>query len=1519
MRKKLLTLLAVMLSATTAFSVYTTSPALYVTKAKPAVSKKDSPEKSAKGIQILPSQKSIRKTADFRYIRPFTALALPAPLRTPALTAATDGPVIYGSVIYADSWTQENAPIGIYSFPSSPNLTLSEITINSLLSVNGGGVYVDGKYHYVEFFSFLGITIANYHTFDTETWEEIGEGIPVDKTSIASDLAFDPVTLNVYGCFYNETGDGYMWGTLDLETGVSTKIEDLPMVLFAIGADSKGDMYGIGGDGNLYEINKGTGITTLVGPTGVIPNYSQSGTFDPKTDKFYWAACLADETSGLYEVNTSTGTATLISPFPDNEEITGIYIPAPAAEDGAPAAIENLTVTFTEGTLTGNVGFTLPDHTFAGAPLTGPLSYSILFNNEEKASGTGDAGSVINREITVTAGMYTVSATTSNAIGTGPAAKIKTWIGKDAPKAVTDLNLQKGNSENELILTWNAPSEGIHNGYLDTTRLRYKVVRYPEGETATDALTATTFSETVTTGQLANFWYTVTAFSDELEGETATSNKVALGTAFTVPYFESFDTETDFGLFTVIDANDDGKTWSYDSRNLAAKCTYSADRPMNDWLITPPVALDTDRLYRLYFRTKCGSTSFTERLKVAFGNDKTESAMTTVLIPATDIVSNEYTTMEALIQAPAAGNFHIGFQSCSDADMFSLYIDSIGIEAGPSLEAPDAVTDLQVKTGEGGSLEAAISFKAPEKTVKGETLSALAKIDIYRYGTLIKTFENPVPGSALNHQDTQAKQGNNLYKVIASNEAGAGKAAQIDAYIGIDIPDIPTDITLKEVAGKAVITWKAPTTGVNGGYINPAALTYYIQRSDDEIVAEEISALTFTDEPDLSQGQQQIAYYVFAASEAGIGNGGASNVIVMGEPYTLPFSESFTGASLDNGPWGLSKISGNASWSLVKEGEYPVAAPQDNDGGMASFISGTTEGDAARIYSGKIDLAGSRNPALIFYYYFKTGATDQLIAEIAKDGGEFTSLRTIELATSTSPEGWNKVNIPLTDFISAGYIQIGFKGITGSGEYNLHLDNIKIKDLLDNNLAMVGINLPKKTKVGENMRIDVTITNEGTKEVGNYTVELYRNGRLVNTLPGENLQPEEVSTYTFTETPTIEFTESCTYYALINNAADMNPADNKSEEVTVTIVMPAYPTVTDLAGECQEGKAVLTWSEPDYSTESRIPEPFTDDIESYEPFIISDIGEWTVIDVDGEDGTYGISNGGSGIIQYPNAGAAMAFQVFNPAAAGVAVTDQQGNPTGWAPHSGDQMLAAFADEDGQNDDWLISPELTGTPQTISFYAKSVTDQYGLETVELLYSLTNADRESFQKVTDPAVIHEVPIDWTLITTTLPEGAKYFAIRCTSPDRFALLVDDITFTPASAIPEELSLIGYHIYRDGVKITDTPVTTTTYTDAVPEPKEYKYKITALYDKGESAFSNEIAVMITTAIDELLEAGIQVYGTVGAIEICHAAGMEIHLYTTDGKLLYEGIAEEKTKIRVDSGKYIIKIGNKATKILVK
>lgn len=160
-------------------------------------------------------------------------------------------------------------------------------------------------------------------------------------------------------------------------------------------------------------------------------------------------------------------------------------------------------------------------------------------------------------------------------------------------------------------------------------------------------------------------------------------------------------------------------------------------------------------------------------------------------------------------------------------------------------------------------------------------------------------------------------------------------------------------------------------------------------------------------------------------------------------------------------------------------------------------------------------------------------------------------------------------------------------------------------------------------------------------------------------------------------------------------------------------------------------------------------------------------GDWTLYDGTGGAGVYYSSQE-----NFDNEGEPQAWLPFNPVAISSNVT---------SAHSGNQYMESICPRTGvASDHWLISPELSGNAQTITFWDREVVTTYGAETYEVLVSYTDNNPASFTKVGDFTTNSTT---WQLKSASLPAGSKYFAIRHTSDDIFGLFIDDITYEISS----------------------------------------------------------------------------------------------------------------------------------------
>lgn len=188
---------------------------------------------------------------------------------------------------------------------------------------------------------------------------------------------------------------------------------------------------------------------------------------------------------------------------------------------------------------------------------------------------------------------------------------------------------------------------------------------------------------------------------------------------------------------------------------------------------------------------------------------------------------------------------------------------------------------------------------------------------------------------------------------------------------------------------------------------------------------------------------------------------------------------------------------------------------------------------------------------------------------------------------------------------------------------------------------------------------------------------------------------------------------------------------------------------------------------------------FEDDFEAYDDFIIANVGDWTLVDLDLLP-TYGFNG-----VTFENSGYTGAFIVFNST-----TTNPPLDPTAdsdWTAYSGVKAMTSFAAvPDGTtnaNNDWLISPQITlgASGNLLSFWAKAADALYSEETFNVLISTVDTDPNNFSPLESGLVPQA--IDWEEFTFNLDAYAGqdvYIAINHVGADQFGFQVDDFKVT-------------------------------------------------------------------------------------------------------------------------------------------
>ncbi|MCB5223846.1 MAG: choice-of-anchor J domain-containing protein [Candidatus Syntrophosphaera sp.] len=172
-------------------------------------------------------------------------------------------------------------------------------------------------------------------------------------------------------------------------------------------------------------------------------------------------------------------------------------------------------------------------------------------------------------------------------------------------------------------------------------------------------------------------------------------------TVLSFPWTENFDSVTAPAIpsgWTIIDANDDAKTWvtyagdAHTSPN-SMRITYNYSYDMDDYAISPPLSLTGGVPYQLEFYYRAYSATNTEKMKVMMGTAPTVADMSTAVIDLGSITNTTYQRAVAYITPSTTGIYYLGWHGYSDANKYYLYFDTVTVSEAVDYDlAASAIT-----------------------------------------------------------------------------------------------------------------------------------------------------------------------------------------------------------------------------------------------------------------------------------------------------------------------------------------------------------------------------------------------------------------------------------------------------------------------------------------------------------------------------------------------------------------------------------------------------------------------------------------------------------------------------------------------------------------------------------------------------------------------------------------------------------------------------------------------------------
>lgn len=1371
--------------------------------------------------QAVPAKSDVRQLHQPGILRlnpvhryqPASRTARPQRFAALAASDATDAPTLYGIVCNRQGdWT-------ISSFQATPGLTLQEEFVSEDLYASGGAVFAQGKlfvnYYYEEYY----MSYTDQFVFTPNPWQLAETRSMHFDLPTANVMAYDAVTGQVFMQQVSTGAASISWqlSTMNLASGEARYVATMSdnEAIVAMAASPEGVLYGINTNGMLETIDKTNGKVTKIGNTDIKPaEVMQSAAIDPTTGIFYWAAYTDEGRSQLYTVDLATAQATLISDFPCDSSLPVLFFMDGPVSPNAPAMVDDLQFEFEGPSLSGQLTFTAPAKAQNGATLNAAYKAQVSVAGQAHTLVV-EPGQHCSIPVTVRgAGYVNAAVTLINESGKSRLATLDRWLGPDYPVAPPNLKLEAIEGTTQIRLTWDAPTEGEHGGYVNPDEVIYFIYgNEPFGQTTwIEEYHSTEFVKDVA-GITQTLIYQVRSSYMELNGGTAKSNSLYVGSGLTPPCTVSYGNSDHFSRCTLIDGNNDGKTWYRSQFGYAV----NESSPADDWIITEGINIQAGKRYKVTVGMGARNGMFYPSIcQVTMGTAATVEAQTTQIGEINYNTLDNFLTFSFLVSVTESNIYYIGIHDISTSN-WETRLTSLNIEEEAAFVAPDAVTDLQAVPGEEGALVATLTFRAPTHDVNGSDLAGIDQIEIKRGREIVGYVDAPAPGSLCTFVDETAKQGNNNYTVTAINaEGGRGVEATVSVWCGEDVPGMVRNLQLTAEGNVVRLSWEAPLRGLNGGYINPDNLDYLILETYYGNVIATVHGQTWyewTYDPEDPE-QYTIDFAVAARNVAGTPEEAmVSNSVLLGRPYELPLREGF-----DHGY--LSHV-----WFAYGQAEWEPSE-SSNGNGYCRYYSSSNEW--GRLVSGKISLAGAADPRLHFKL-LGYGEADRFSVEVVDDFNSTDYHRLASFRLDTLPDRqYADIDISLAEFASLPYIHLVFCGEGTHSDANIVIDEIEVFDAKAHDLALTEMNVDRdEVTVGKTeAEVTVTIVNHGTAALtaADYSLDFYAGDRLFASLPGVDIAYYGTATFQANYAPLVNDADRTMLRVVIRYAADQYLADNESEEVMVYVFKPELPTVTDLAGTCHGTDLTLTWSQPDLSgTPVRT---VTDDFEQYRPFLINNFGDWTLTDVDQLPVTT------TQWLYYPDQYEPMAWDIFN-----TDMITYYGRPldTHWPAHSGVQFAMCMGAVYGDNDDWMITPELSGLAQTVKFWARSSSEEDGHEMMRLYYSTTGTATTDFVALHDDIIY--VPSDWTEYSLDLPASARYFAIRCVSHNRLALQVDDFTYEEC-AHPLEAQLLGYNVYCNDQLLNAEPVTDCTY--ATEMQPDAIYHVCAVFDLGESAPSN-------------------------------------------------------------------------------
>lgn len=1459
--------------------------------------------------------------------------------------------------------SDDSRPVGWYTFPvtdaSSPSL------IGESPSVSAGAM-ADGTY-YAQTYTPGPVPLA-WNTVDVSSGTmtklaDFSEGSP-----LYVDMTYDYSKGRLLAISHYGARSTYL-RQVNVADGTSTVVADLPdQWLMTLACSYDGEIYSIANDGFLYRFDDVAGSFSRVGTSQAASGveYMQSMEFDHSSSILYWTASTSWG-GYLYLLDPMTGTSTYVSDLGSDGEMTGLYIPFKMAEEGAPAAVTELSVSDPAHDGAAVVKMRLPSLTAAGEELTEISSVVIEADGAPVKTWSGmtlSPGQEVSLETALPLGFHTFKVYAVNGVGNGVPRCVRVFIGEDLPAAPAGITVEADGLD--ATISWTAVETGAQGGYVDPSKVTYEVVRKPGDVVVASSLSATVCSDRL--DKMGVYTYCVTAVSPKGNGPQGSSAPTVVGSEMPLPYTCGFSDPDELLMWTRVDGNEDGATWEQ-GKTMDGKPTMmmrgAYTRTVDDYLITPPLRLEAGKAYKVVYDAGCMNMYYPAHYTVTFGRQATAEGQQTVVKEFTTDLRMLNKTYVYLPEIEETGVYYLGFHAQWEPGLPTLYISNVTVEENSSSWLTGTVTDgssplagavvtfgdegQTFTTGEDGKFEF-IEITPGTYPWTASKFGFEPSSGTYEFSPLehkdVEISLTPIPVASISGRVVDAEghglenasvyvHGYDVFNAVTDRDGNfsvsgvyrkGGYTVDIHALNyepvsrSLESLDGDTDLgslvcqekliapgNVKAEADKArsVVSWDAPAD-VAREFRYDDGTDNYVFNMEMSSTSEYTVVGVIYDTPAVFTSMSWHVWDTATYAES-------VDVVV----FDLDENGNPTNRILYD-QRGLESENYNWHECVFK---YPVVAPRGalftlRGDARLCMDSGGEDANWPTMYDKMVMTHDYRTEPFTSRYADDGSYIFRGNLLLRANGLPYGAPRKAADASAAPDVKYDVWRLAEGDeAVADNWLKLNGEPVSetsledatwGDAAKGMWLYAVKAVHS-DGNLSSPSFSPAVPRLMTSDVALSI-LTNAPGEDASQAAVLLSGNGHAHS----YSAEADAEGKILLKDVWEGEYLLTCTKKGFEPLSETVYVVGGEDADLSFTLVETTNKPFNLIVEEAEEPSSrLLRWN---------VVTDIFEDFESHDDWAINSPGEigWSYIDGDGDE-TYFSPN-----YSFPNAGEPMAYIVMNPSQADPDMTSGVIDT-----HSGDKVLVCWSNRHGiANDDYIISPRLEiGKDFVLAFWTRGYWWRYE-EYLCVGYSMEGKEAGDFTWIGDPV---KVDYDqWQQIVTTIPAGAAYVAIRCISEtNNYLLAIDDIFIgspenlpgATASNSPSRVAgtVLGYDVYLDNEKVGSTTGTSHLFENLAKG--NHTAGVTARYASGQTEMATvDFSIDMSGIGDVDADGSLTVRALEGVIKVAGAAdGAVVKVYRPDGALVAS--AETRSgmaKVSVAPGYYIVTVGRTTVSLRV-